>query len=244
MQLAVYRHRQRIPNSCLHVPNFCTQEESVAFIENILYCMTLPILYSFRRCPYAIRARMALALAQVPCLLHEVSLRDKPAALLQASPKGTVPVLVQPDGTVIDQSLDIMQWALHQHDPSDWLQPKDGTPADMLAWVHACDSTFKQALDRYKYPSRHPQDLHSAARNTASAWLATLDQQLAISGHLLGTQDSLADAAIFPFVRQFAAVEPPWWAAQPWPHLHAWLQRWLDSALFIQVMRKDAADIS
>lgn len=206
--------------------------------------MTLPTLYSFRRCPYAIRARMALALAQIPCLLHEVSLRDKPAALLQASPKATVPVLVKPDGRVIDQSLDIMQWALQQHDPAHWLQPEDGAFADLLACVHSCDSTFKQALDRYKYPSRHPQDLPLAARNAASAWLTTLDHQLATSGHVLGTRDSLADAAIFPFVRQFAAVDPPWWAAQPWPHLQAWLQRWLDSALFNQVMRKDAADMA
>ena len=208
--------------------------------------MDLPTLYSFRRCPYAIRARMALALAEVPCLLHEVSLRDKPAALLQASPKATVPVLVQPDGAVIDQSLDIMQWALRQHDPAHWLQPAKGTPADALAWVQACDSVFKPALDRYKYPSRHPQDLDLplAARNAASAWLATLDRQLSGSGHVQGGRDSLADAALFPFVRQFAAVDPAWWAEQPWPHLQVWLKRWLGSALFALVMRKDAADLA
>ena len=206
--------------------------------------MPLPTLYSFRRCPYAIRARMALALAQVSCLLHEVSLRDKPAALLQASPKATVPVLVQPDGAVIEQSLEIMQWALHQHDPAHWLQPTEGTLADLLAWVHACDSTFKPALDRYKYPSRHPQDPPLAARDAASVWLASLDRQLAYNGHVLGSQDSLADAAIFPFVRQFAAVDPAWWAAKPWPHLHGWLERWLGNGLFALVMRKDAADLA
>lgn len=205
---------------------------------------TLPILYSFRRCPYAIRARMAMALAQVPCLLHEVSLRDKPAALLQASPKATVPVLVQSDGTVIDQSLDIMQWALRQHDPAHWLRPAEGTLADALAWVHACDSVFKPALDRYKYPSRCPQEPPLAARDAASAWLAALDRQLAGSGQVLGTQDSLADAALFPFVRQFAAVDPAWWAAQPWPHLQVWLERWLGSALFALVMRRDTADLA
>jgi UPF0176 protein len=206
--------------------------------------MNLHILYSFRRCPYAIRARMALAMAHIPCELHEVSLRDKPAELLRASPKGTVPVLVQPDGKVIDQSLEIMQWALQQNDPALWLKPTEGVLADLLLWVQSCDSTFKQALDRYKYPSRHPQDLPLSARNDASAWLVTVNQQLSVSGHLQGIRDSLADVAIFPFVRQFAAVDPLWWTNQPWLHLHAWLQRWLESALFNQVMRKDGADIA
>ena len=203
--------------------------------------MNLPILYSFRRCPYAIRARLALAVAAAPYQLHEVALRNKPAQLLQASPKGTVPVLVQADGTVIEQSLDIMQWALGQHDPAHWLRPTEGTLAHMLGLVAACDSTFKQALDRYKYPNRHPQETSRTARDSASAWLITLNQRLATTGHVQGGQTSLADAAIFPFVRQFAAVDPPWWANQPWPHLHVWLQHWLGSPLFAQVMRKDAA---
>lgn len=213
-------------------------------LQLTLAAMTLPVLYSFRRCPYAIRARLALAVAGAPCKLIEVSLRDKPAPLLQASPKGTVPVLVLNDGRVVEQSLDIMQWALSQHDPARWLHPTAGTPAQMLELVAVCDSMFKQALDRYKYPNRHPGPNPHEARAVASAWLVTLDQRLAATGHLQGDHAALVDAAIFPFVRQFAAVDPSWWADQPWPQLHAWLERWLDSALFMQVMRKDAADMS
>ena len=206
--------------------------------------MKIPILYSFRRCPYAIRARLALAVAKVPCQLIEVSLRNKPASLLEASPKGTVPVLVLPDDTVIEQSLDIMQWSLQQNDPAQWLCPSVGTVADMQQWISVCDSMFKQALDRYKYPNRHPDKDPQDALNTASAWLVTLNHRLAATGHLQGEHASLVDAAIFPFVRQFSAVNPPWWTAQPWPHLHIWLERWLGSALFTQVMRKDMADLS
>ena len=206
--------------------------------------MNLPILYSFRRCPYAIRARLALAIAAIPCQLIEVSLRSKPASMLEASPKGTVPVLVLPNGTVLEQSLDIMQWALKQHDPAHWLHPTIGTTANMQEAVSVCDGLFKQALDQYKYPNRHPDKNPQDARNAASAWLATLDKEMAATGHLQGEHACLADAAIFPLVRQFAAVDPPWWEKQPWPHLHVWLKRWLGSALFMQTMRKDAADIS
>ncbi len=206
--------------------------------------MKPPSLYSFRRCPYAIRARLALAVAGVPCQLIEVSLRDKPVPLLQASPKGTVPVLVLSDGMVIEQSLDIMQWALGRHDPAGWLHPTAGTPAHMFELTAVCDNMFKQALDRYKYPNRHPGQNPHEARAAASAWLDTLDKRLAATSHLQGNHAALVDAAIFPFVRQFAAVDAHWWAEQPWPQLHAWLERWLGSALFKQVMRKDAADIS
>lgn len=206
--------------------------------------MNLPSLYSFRRCPYAIRARLALAAAGVPCQLIEVSLRDKPASLLQASPKGTVPVLVLDDGRVIEQSLEIMQWALGRNGPARWLQPATGTAADMFELVAVCDSMFKQALDRYKYPNRHPGQNPHEARAAASAWLAMLDERLGAASYLQGSHAALVDAAIFPFVRQFAAVDPHWWAEQPWLQLHAWLERWLGSALFAQVMRKDAGDLA
>ena len=199
---------------------------------------TLPVLYSFRRCPYAIRARLALAVSGQAYTLHEVLLRDKPTALLAASPKGTVPVLVLPEGRVLDQSLDIMCWALRRHDPQQWLCPPGTTLADMRDWVAQCDGPFKQALDRCKYPQRTPESDPTQALTAASYWLLTLEARLTSSTYLCGTQAGLADVAIFPFVRQFAAIDPPWWRAQPWPQLQRWLQQWLETALFTDTMRK------
>ena len=198
----------------------------------------LPILYSFRRCPYVMRARLAIAASGQACELREVVLRNKPAALLAASPKGTVPVLVLPDGTVLEQSLDIMWWALRRHDPDQWLAPNGGSEAEMLALIAECDGPFKQALDRCKYPERHPDTSLEVQRNKASGWLVQLDTRLAATGHLLGHHGTLADMAIAPFVRQFAAIDSGWWAAQPWPHLQAWLARWLASPLLEQCMQK------
>ena len=201
---------------------------------------TLPTLYSFRRCPYAIRARLALAVSGQSYLLHEVLLRDKPAAVLAASPKGTVPVLVLPSGRVIEQSLDIMRWALERHDPQQWLQPPGARLSRdaMLATIAECDSRFKPALDRCKYPQRYPDSNPAQAWAAASAWLAALEAALSTSQHLCGAQAGLADVAIFPFVRQFAAIDAARWQAQPWPHLQRWLQQWMDSALFTDTMRK------
>ncbi|MGE8318299.1 MAG: rhodanese-related sulfurtransferase [Comamonas sp.] len=198
----------------------------------------LPILYSFRRCPYAIRARLALAGAGIACQLREVVLKNKPQALLAASPKGTVPVLVLADGTVIDQSLDIMLWALRQSDPDGWLAPTAGSPEAMLALIARNDGEFKQALDRCKYPDRHLQADLAQAQATADAFLSALNEQLAATGYLFGKDPSLADMAIRPFVRQFAGIDDEAWQARPWPHLQAWLTRLTDSALFEQVMDK------
>ena len=184
------------------------------------------------------RARLAIAASGQACELREVVLRNKPAALLAASPKGTVPVLVLPDGTVLEQSLDIMWWALRRHDPAQWLAPNVGSEAEMLALIAECDGPFKQALDRCKYPERHPDTSLEAQRSKASGWLVQLDARLAATGHLLGRHGTLADMAIAPFVRQFAAIDSGWWAAQPWPHLQAWLARWLASPLLGQVMHK------
>lgn len=204
----------------------------------------LPILYSFRRCPYAMRARLALAVSEQACELREVVLKNKPPELLAASPKGTVPVLVLPDGQVIDESLDIMRWALARHDPAHWLSPAHATQEDMQALIAANDGAFKQHLDRYKYPHRYAQESSGDAagfalkhRSEAAGWLAQLDARLG-TGWLLGTQASLADMALLPFVRQFAHTDADWFAAQPWPRLQGWLAAFEGSALYAGVMGK------
>jgi glutathione S-transferase len=190
---------------------------------------TEPVLYSFRRCPYAMRARLALAVSEVCYELREVSLAQKPAAMLAASPKGTVPVLVLGDGSVIDESLPIMRWALARNDPEGWLQRDD---RDLVA---ACDGQFKANLDRYKYPDRFESDaLHH--RDCGLQFLMMLDGRLADAGHLCGSKPGLADAAIMPFVRQFAAVDPIWFEVQPVPHVKAWLAGQIGSALFQAIM--------
>nr|WP_314709857.1 glutathione S-transferase [uncultured Comamonas sp.] len=196
----------------------------------------LPILYSFRRCPYAMRARLALAHAGMACELREINLRAKPQALLDASPKGTVPVLVVQDGQVIEQSLAIMLHALQTNDPDGWLTPTHGTQDDMLALISRNDDFFKQALDRCKYPERYTAEAVNQAQTDAITWLSALDEQLAETGYLYGLNPSLADMALRPFVRQFARIDEAQWAEQPWPHLQDWLQRWIDSALFAEVM--------
>ena len=199
----------------------------------------LPVLYSFRRCPYAMRARLALIASDTHCELREIVLRDKPAEMLAASPKGTVPVLVMADGAVLEQSLDIMLWALRRNDPQRWLQAPAGTLDELLALVAACDGEFKPQLDRYKYPHRF-DDAEHAARNRGAAFLRDLESRLTASPHLAGTHATLADAALMPFVRQFAMVDAQWFDAQPWPRLHAWLSAWTASDLFARAMPKYA----
>jgi glutathione S-transferase len=197
--------------------------------------MTLPILYSFRRCPYAMRARLALAVSGTLCELHEVKLSDKPAALLAASPKATVPVLVLPDGKVLEESLDIMRWCLSRNDPEAWLQRDDP------ALIATNDGPFKHDLDRYKYPHRHGSD-SVAHRTSGSAFLHELDARLANGGQLCGAERGLADMAIMPFVRQFAATDRAWFDAQPLPHLQRWLAGHLESDLFTAIMARAGAE--
>jgi glutathione S-transferase len=202
---------------------------------------TLPVLYSFRRCPYAMRARMALHYggfkAGVAVTIHEVALRQKPAELLAASPKGTVPVLVMPSGKVIDQSLDIMRWALHQSDPDGWLRV--GTPEAAQRWITLNDEMFKPLLDRYKYAERHPEQPAAAHQAHAlNAMIRPMEAQLQRTHWLLGPHISIADVALFPFVRQFAGVDKVWFDSLPVPAVQAWLQTWLASDLFTAIMAK------
>lgn len=200
----------------------------------------LPVLYSFRRCPYAMRARLALLAAGQDCELREVVLRDKPQALLEASPKATVPVLVLADGQVIDESLAIMQWALRRHDPLGWASATHGADAGMLALIAANDTGFKPLLDRAKYPQRFGLADPLAPRSDCAPFLTGLEQRLTRTQFLCGDHATLADAALFPFVRQFAGVAPEWFDAQPWPQLHRWLQAWQNSDLFTRAMEKFA----
>ncbi|NMM09843.1 MAG: glutathione S-transferase [Polaromonas sp.] len=206
----------------------------------------LPVLYSFRRCPYAIRARLAIAASGLTCALREVDLRNKPQALLDTSPKGTVPVLITLDGRVLDQSLDIMLWALKQHDPERWLAPETGSIESMQTLIAQCDGDFKQHLDRYKYPDRYKdtkigerKDLGAQTSQAAGAkFLLQLNARLAIGGYLFGCRAAWADMAIAPFVRQFADTDREWFDRQPWPRLLHWLSAWQSSDLFKRTMDK------
>lgn len=191
----------------------------------------LPILYSFRRCPYAMRARMALWISGTLSEMREVKLARKPAEMLAASSKGTVPVLVLPDGQVIDESLSIMRWALDHNDPENWLAGDD------TALIGQLDGPFKHHLDRYKYWTRHDTDPleHRAA---AMAILRDWDARLSSQHQLCGTTRSMADMASFPFVRQFANHDREWFDAQPIPHLQSWLAGHLASPIFAAVLAK------
>lgn len=195
-----------------------------------------PILYSFRRCPYAIRARMALAYASVPVELREVLLKDKPRPMLEASPKGTVPVLILNDGSVIDESIDVMHWALNQNDPEHWVTEKSSHDRDAL--VTENDGSFKTCLDRYKYADRHPEHPAHHYREEACRFLQELESRLADSPWLSGKEKGFADIAVFPFIRQFAGVDRAWFDQSPYPHLRHWLNGLLGHPLFKAVMAK------
>jgi glutathione S-transferase len=194
----------------------------------------LPILYTFRRCPYAMRARMAIAVAGVQVRQLEVALRAKPEALLRASPKGTVPVLVMPDGTVLEQSLEIMRWALQQNDPDSWLR-NDALAARLIA---ENDDEFKVFLDKYKYANRHPELPLEAHRENAFAFLHRLGLRLQQQRFLHGDSLSAVDIAIMPFVRQCAQVDRDWFNETVEDSLNTWLCKLEQSALFAQIMVK------
>lgn len=200
-----------------------------------------PLLYTYRRCPYAMRARMALLQAGVAYEAFEIVLRDKPAAMLAASPKGTVPVLVLNDGRVIEQSWDIVRWAFEQAGDAQgwWARAQTDANAALQA---ACDGAFKHHLDRTKYPERFDdaQGREWHRQQAVSLLLSPLDARLRDAPQLGGDTPCAADIGIFPFVRQFAATDPAWWTTLPLPAMQAWLAQWSQDPLFEAAMRKPA----
>ncbi len=202
--------------------------------------MTLPILYSYRRCPYAMRARMALKYADISIEIREITLKDKPAEMLTASPKGTVPVLVLQDArlgkmVVLEQSLEIMHWALHQRDSAGWLT-SDSVLTQQL--ISENDGSFKQALDKYKYAIRFPEQAADVYRTQCEIFLQKLELLLNQSQFLFTDKVSLADVAIFPFVRQFSGVDLAWFEVAPYPKIRSWLNKLVTSDLFVSIMQK------
>ncbi len=199
----------------------------------------LPVLYSFRRCPFAIRARMTLRYAEVRYELREVSLKNKPAAMLLASAKATVPTMILPDGRVLDESIDIMNWALQRFDPESWLPGDRAEIADAL--INQNDTVFKRHLDHYKYSDRFPEHPEVFYRDKACRFLLKLEDCLTSADYLVNDRVSMVDIAVFPFIRQFAFVDKLWFDQAPYPALQAWLQHFLDADLFKSIMTKYSA---
>ena len=179
---------------------------------------------------------MAVAYAGVEVELREVVLKHKPAEMLAASPKGTVPVLLLQHGVVLDESIDVMRWALTQSDHERWQSPAASESVDY--WIANNDGPFKHWLDRYKYADRHPAQPREWYRDQASGYLASLEAVLATNDWLHGNQRGLADVALFPFLRPFPFVDTDWFSRSPYAKLRAWLHRWLNDPLFINVMEK------
>lgn len=198
----------------------------------------LPVLYSFRRCPYAMRARMSLASAGIRCELREVVLRAKPAEMIAISPKATVPVLQLPSGEVIDESFDIMRWALEQRDPENWLNPSGASAEQAFALIEQTETMFKPHLDRYKYPDRYPDISATEHRSSACRFIELLEERLTVPPYLFGEQACIADIAIFPFVRQFAQTDRDWFEASPYQQTQSWLEELSTAERFDIAMTK------
>lgn len=215
-----------------------------------------PVLYSYRRCPYAMRARMAIFIADIAVEQREIVFWDKPQAMLQASPKGTVPVLVLPNNTVVDESRDILFWAFkHANKNTDknaiyqaWLFAENSPERQtLIAWIDRCDNDFKVHLDHYKYADRFPEFTQDDYRERGCRFLNEIESSLSktqqennqITGSvaLIGKQWSAADIAIFPFVRQFVHVDKSWFEQAPYPYLKAWLHALLNAPFFKGVMK-------
>lgn len=200
--------------------------------------MTKHILYSFRRCPYAIRARLAILTSGINVEIREVTLNDKPPALLRISSKATVPVLITADERIIDESIDIMNWALNQSDPEKWLpsDTKEEQLTSELTYVN--DQTFKHFLDRYKYSDRYPENSELYYRQQAELTLINLEYNLTQNIYLVSNRLTMVDVALLPFIRQFALVNKAWFDVAPYPKIQAWLEKFITSELFNSSMVK------
>lgn len=200
---------------------------------------SLPVLYSLRNCPFAMRARMAIYRSQVPVLLRDIVLSDKPPEMLEASPKGTVPVVVTSCGTVIEESAEVMLWALSENDPDDLLLSTEPEMFDsMRGLIHQFDTEFKPCLEAYRAAKRYHEPNLLECRQACETHLCELEDRLTRHSFLMADQESLADLALLPFIRQFARVERQWYLQSPYPKLRQWLNQYLQSRMFSKVMTK------
>ena len=196
----------------------------------------LPILYSFRRCPYAMRARMAIHISDQRCELREVLLRDKPPSMLEYSAKGTVPVLILQDGKVIDESLDVIDWALNLNDPDDWQRSKDKEKTKELIKIN--DGEFKYHLDRYKYSKRYENEDPEFHRKKCLKFIESINNELNNSEYIFDDNISYADIVLLPFIRQFRIADIEWFDSLPYDNLKKWLSSFLNSSLLNSIMKK------
>lgn len=197
-----------------------------------------PVLYSFRRCPYAMRARLAIRYSKIDVELREVELEDIPASLAEISSDKTVPVILEPDGNVIEESWDIVKWAVEQNDPDNWSGENNCFQQDAEMLVETNDFSFKIDLDHYKYADRYPEFPLEHYRSEGEEFLSELEERLFDSRYLSSDSVSISDIAVFPFIRQFAHVDKNWFDNAPYPKLQNWLAEFLQSELFASVMEK------
>jgi len=195
-----------------------------------------PRLYTYRRCPYAIRSRLALNQAKIDYESIEISLKDKPIDFLALSPKGTVPVLVDNNGKVIEESLEIMIWALNKSDPDNWIINDNNLSQEL---INENDFSFKKNLDRYKYADRFPEYSKEYYRSQCELFINVLNEKLKSKNYLMTEKISLADIAIFPFIRQFSLVDEDWFLNSKYRALKKWLQSFIESQMFKDVMKKN-----
>ena len=220
---------------------------TVSFNKNVNDTSTLPILYSLRNCPYAMRARLAIFKAKQTVLLRDLVLSNKPEEMIAVSPKATVPVLVLTNGTVIEESLEVMLWALQQTDPADLLQrhngdqkpcQEEGALAEMLLLINEFDTGFKTCLEAYKCAKRYQEDNIAQCREACQQYINQLEQRLTKHSYIISDKESLADIALMPFIRQFARIERQWYLQSPYPRVRQWLNNYLQSPVFTKVMAK------